>query len=527
MQKKNDIFLDKIVKKDYNNELEKVLEKKNFDENVKSILLSTLYKVENAYKDYKIVKQDAPKKEEYIKKIVNEIKQNCEEIYLVKPNSEETKRLKNKTFLVEKNTSKIICYPIERKLLYCISKISKKEKVIDEKYQIIDQTISDLLNTGNNIETVEVIRDFNGYSWTTIPNEIESISYNLIYQSLRILVGSEFLNKWIADKEKNVDYMNLFKEKLKKEYGNELSKEIVEKLGMISFLLDVIYDKEYKNEAVSLKKDVEDELKKLLDSEEYIEKITKQKMIYAKKIKKIDTIINDKEKLKEEYNRRNAELPLSNKIFSIRVLTKNLRQERNEYLNQIDRLNKFLKPKTYVEYKIELKEKYKYLKKLNSKNIKNEAIKTIYEFEKIVLNCFEIKLKKVNTKQQITKLLYEFRYYCMLPYYEEIHVNQVNQLSEQIEKIQEKMIKKAGEMKVINILSKREELNYAMLKEIFNIRIINLEELTIKVTKEKDKFFIQLFDENAFEEKIEINEINDIKNKDFELRYNKKVKIFI
>ena len=39
MPKKKENFLEKIVKKDYNNELEKVLEKKYFEENAKNILL--------------------------------------------------------------------------------------------------------------------------------------------------------------------------------------------------------------------------------------------------------------------------------------------------------------------------------------------------------------------------------------------------------------------------------------------------------------------------------------------------------
>ena len=63
MQKKNnDKFIGKIVKKDYNNELEKVLEKKYFNENVKNILLNILYKIETAYKDYEKVKQDVETK---------------------------------------------------------------------------------------------------------------------------------------------------------------------------------------------------------------------------------------------------------------------------------------------------------------------------------------------------------------------------------------------------------------------------------------------------------------------------------
>ena len=46
MQKKNDNIdniIDKFVKKDYNDELEKALEKKTFDENTKSTLLNILY----------------------------------------------------------------------------------------------------------------------------------------------------------------------------------------------------------------------------------------------------------------------------------------------------------------------------------------------------------------------------------------------------------------------------------------------------------------------------------------------------
>ena len=179
MQKKNnDKFIGKIVKKDYNNELEKVLEKKYFNENVKNILLNILYKIETAYKDYEKVKQDVETKEEFIENIIRNIRNNCETIKLVQPNSEESKIIGNKTFLVEKNKKRIICYPIERKLLYCISKISKKEKIIKDEYFLINQTLSDLINVGNNINTVEVIRDFNGYSWTTIPREIESIKHN-------------------------------------------------------------------------------------------------------------------------------------------------------------------------------------------------------------------------------------------------------------------------------------------------------------------------------------------------------------
>ena len=209
MQKKSEKIID-IIKKDYNNKLEAVLEKKYFDENVKSILLSILYKIETSYKDYKHVKQGVETKEEFIERIINTIKDECDEIKVVKPFSEESKIIGNRTFLVEKNKKRIICYNIERKLLYCIAKIGKKEKIIPDSYFIINETISNLINTGNNINTVEPLRDFNGYSWTSIPREIESIEHNLIYQNLVLLVGNDFLNKWIHNKEVLKDYWEIF-----------------------------------------------------------------------------------------------------------------------------------------------------------------------------------------------------------------------------------------------------------------------------------------------------------------------------
>ena len=66
---KEDIF-SKISLKDYNNELEKVLEEKDFSEVVKNLLLSMLYKIENAYEDYETVKVNTASKKYFIKKII-------------------------------------------------------------------------------------------------------------------------------------------------------------------------------------------------------------------------------------------------------------------------------------------------------------------------------------------------------------------------------------------------------------------------------------------------------------------------
>ena len=63
------------------------------------------------------------------------------------------------------------------------------------------------------------MRDFNGFSWEIVSKDIESIEYNLIYQSLRILCGSDFLNRWIIKNEFIIDYYEIFKNNLEELFG--------------------------------------------------------------------------------------------------------------------------------------------------------------------------------------------------------------------------------------------------------------------------------------------------------------------
>ncbi len=394
MQKKNDNFLDKIVKKDYNNELEVVLEKKLFDEDVKSILLSILYKIEAAYKDYKQVKQNVETKEKFVQKIINIIQINCNEIKLVKPNSEESKIIGNRTFLVEKNKKRIICYSIERKLLYCISKISKKDKIIKDDYFLINETLSNLINVGNNINTVEPLRDFNGYSWTIIPREIESIAHNLIYQNLIILVGNKFLDNWIYNKEFIIDYMELFKNKMEEEYGEEKANEFIENLSKISILLDVKFNKNDEKRILEIKKEIEEKIEKIGDNKKFVEEITKEKRKLTNEIRNIDETINNKSMLQEEYRKRNKDLPLAEKIFSIRILSQLMTDEREEKIEQLEELNELLNPQKFIKYKKELENKERYLKLLDTEQPQKETNQLKLELQKVFLKCFETKIEK-------------------------------------------------------------------------------------------------------------------------------------
>lgn len=526
MLKKNEKILDKIVKKDYSNELEKVLEKKYYKENAKSILLNIIYKLETSYKDYEQVKIEVEDKEKALEKVIKQIEKNCDDISLVNQNEDRIKILGTKSFLVEKNKKRIYCWPIERKLLYCISKISSNDKIIKDKYFIINETLSNLINTGNNINTVEPIRDFNGYSWTTIPREIESIEHNLIYQNILFLVGYEFLNRWIENKEAILDYMEMFTNTMEKLYGRELTAEFIKTLGDYSILIEAKFDKKSKEKLIKTKKEIEDILDKIKDNRKFVEDITNKKRKLAKEIKEIDKTINDKELIKKEYERRNEKLQLKDKIFSIRILSKIMEDERNEKIEEIEKLNELMKPQKFVEYKEQIEAKQKVLEVLETEDIQSKIDELKLKIQKIFLKCFEIKMKNIENKHELLKLIYELRYYNMLPYGYEQNIEQVKSLKEQIETIERKLIMKAHEMKLIEKISKQEEIDYELLKIIFNTRVINLEEINIKLTKTKEGLYLEVFDGNSMEEKERFEKTENFRSKDLYIMYNKKIKIF-
>ena len=488
LQKRN--ILDKIVKKNYNNELEEVLETKHFDENVQSTLLGIMYKIEAAYKDLETVKKDVQTKEEYISNLIEIIKNECNSIKIIKMSDEENKIPNNKTYIVDKKDKMIIAYPIERKILYAISKLGKKEKIIKDEYFLINETISELINVGNSINMVEPLRDFNGYSWTTIPQEIESIDHNLIYQDLRILVGHEFLNKWIKNNEFIIDYYYLFKEKIENQYGKKNEKKLIDLLSKISILLGMKFNKEKYNDILEKKEEIETELEKMQDKEKFIEEITQNKKEIKKRIKQIDETINNKNMLQEEYIKRNEQLPLEKKIFSMRILSKIMAEEKEKNLKKYEYLNELMNPQNFVKYKNELEKKDSYLKILNSNNQEQTLEKLKLDFQKQFLKMLEVNIKNVDSKQEIEKIIYDFRYYSLLQYNNQSKVKDIEELREDLNEISTKIIDKAIEYKVLEKISNNEKTNNEILKNIFKVRIIKLEDAYLKITKEKDKYFL-------------------------------------
>ena len=246
-------MLERFIKKDRNEILESVLDQKDVDERTKNLLQGILYKIDVSYKDYQKAKVIQRNKKEYVDEINKNIKRKCNKIVTVSfnekiENEKIRKSLEKNKFYIDEN--QIITYPIEEKILYAIEKSINNNKIVNSKYEIISKPLSDLIMTGKSLDRVEVLRDFNGWSWTTIKTEIESITSNLVYQVLQILIGEEFLDNWSLDTDGIIDYYNMFKQKISDKYGTEISQKLYETIERIAIMNEIEQDIDFKVEKI-------------------------------------------------------------------------------------------------------------------------------------------------------------------------------------------------------------------------------------------------------------------------------------
>ena len=332
----------KLNSKDYNNQLEKILEKKDFSEDVKNLLLSCVYKIDAGYKDYETVKVAVQNKKTYIEEILEIIDKKCKKIIIVKEDSSISKEMEEMgtKFLVDKLEGTIqLMYPNEILLLYTIYKLDDKQIYVDEKYNLIRNAFSELINSGENINNIEVLRDFNGWNWNTEIKEIPEITTNTVYQNLIYLLGIEFL-KELVHKEEIVDCMELIQTRLTNLYKRENAEEILNEIYKISIIICTGKNEREKKRLLEEKEDLQKELERLENKKELLEEISVSKKETLRRIKQIDTIISDKKLLEEEYIKRNEKRPEYNKIINLKHLTEILNKERRKLMTAMEQNNK-------------------------------------------------------------------------------------------------------------------------------------------------------------------------------------------
>lgn len=505
-----------------NSKLETVLYKKNLSGDVKNLLLNMLYNLTSSYNDYARIKINVQDKNKFVDNIVSII-EKCESIEIVRPASKEGAEFTKLgiTCKVDTYFKTIKVFPTERDMLFALFKMNDTKIFIDEKYDLIRIALPEMLNEGRDINNIEIIRDFNAWSWNTLSSEISNIDCNLIYQNLQMLLGFDYLDYWMR-LEHQKDMLEKLEDALTKHYNENDVKRLLKLIYRLSILVCIGRNKLEKARLLEEKEWDKKELEKLKCKQDLVQNLTETKKLRAKEIKELDKIINDEELLLKEFDRRNAELSEYKKIFSPENLLGTLKKERKKALNEIEEANMLLDAKKYLERKQELEQKLDILKNIEKPNKFKEQYKI--EIQQIFMRCMKEQIDKMVTnehKRQAISLLHILRYYNFVLFDEERFIGDVEELREELEELQARMLIKLYDLKILNPITKDLETDVGILKPIFDTRIMDLEGVMIQAKIEGDRILIGIYDGNTLELEFTIENLNNV-----QLKGKKKVKLF-
>lgn len=507
--------------RDYNYILDQMLEKKRFSEDAKNLLLSMIYKIETSYKDYAQIKGISQKQNEFIDDIIEIVSQYCKYIFLIDPKKEEVKLLKkeNVLALTDEKEHRIYAYPTEQAILYGIADIKPKYFYIHKNYYYIRRQLQKLLVEGTILNYTEVIRNFNGWSWNIAEDANINCTANMIYQSFRMLFGEEFLREWEQDSSAKVDYIYEIRKNLLELYGKDNEKSFYIALAR---LIVASSSKEARDKLKIEYVRVRQASEKMRDKTTYIYRVSEEKKKMTSKIEKIDIMINDRNKLIKEFNKRNDNLPDDKKIFNISELVRILQLERKKYLKRISELNELVKPLNYSKLKNELSEKMQILNVVNEdKNIRDYLV----GFQKEVLKCFAKNLENTDSKEEIIEMLYKIRYCRKLRVTSNEKVEDISTLFAIVQKILKGLITKACNNKVFNIFCKDVEYNYLIIEKALNTSIANYEDIDISVRMVDGKLEVTVYDNEIIDRQVEMD--FNLNIKDLNVRQKKRVPMYV
>lgn len=507
----------KLKYKDYNNMLEQVLEKKDFSSTGKNLILSVLYKMETNYNDYKTVKRDITDKEKILVNFINIVKNYCNSLIIIKPESKKSVVLNNTTskYIANSDNKELEVFPNEKYILEGIYSLYDNENMVNDKYGILKDAITEILKNGNSSNNIELLRDFNGFAWYIEPNEFEDIYSNLIFQDIRIIAGNDLLKDWIYNKNEEIDYILELKKELNRRYDQEMAEQLFNQI-MITILKVYIerHPAKIKELEVQEKEDPQ-------DMKKYVEEISRDKKKLLRQVENLDRCINDTDKLTEELVARNK---VGESIKNESELKEILIEERQKCINKIIEYNITIDPRQFMK---KMKKQTNKTQLFDYKVIAESdttALDELINLQKLFLKGYKILAEKLKGKKEVLELLYEFRYYNLIPITRSQLLKDNEELNEDIDNMREFLITKAIDEKLINSVNSNKYINNEILKNIFSLRIINLENAEVNIQHIQEGIRVNYLDGDVEETSKNIAVPENIGK--YKVKEKKKIKIF-
>ena len=539
-----------IIKNDYIYEIEKILEKKGITNEIKSLVMDTLFKIEETYPNYKRIKVDVLEKRDYIREIVVALKK-VDNIYIM--NMQEKDILKCVTDTkIEKNSRgyyDIQIYHNNLSLLYALQTIINEEYGINE--QPCSSSFDKILKIGGIYSNIEILRDFSGWNWNRNKIKNFNIYYDIIYKNLLLILG---IDKMIELK-KTRQCIHFMKKYLLKKYKNDNVEKLMEILKEIVF---VISSEEEKKLEIEANKKIIDMYMAMKDIKKFMQKVNEEKKKNNKLIAEYDKILNSHNVLEREYNEylkaieksknedsSNGSLNIDSiigildieednigkvykeEIKNIELFSIQIFEKRKKVYNKNLELSKIGNPENYVEHKRILEEKIKYI--LNYEKVKGDTKKEeellenlMIEYQKIVYDMLEDRIEAIYTNEEVIDEIYRQRYIRYQNVLKDKYIYQISDLYQKMDKILHLIVAKAMKFDVLERVSEEENTNYAAVSPALKTEVLSLEEVKVAIYTGKTTLLC-IYDGNVLIKEIELF---DVDPKLISIPTKKKIKLF-
>ena len=539
-----------IMKDDYIYEVEKVLEKKKITNEIKSLVMDTLFKIEETYPNYKRVKVDVLEKKEYINQIIRALKmvENIEVMYM---QEKDVLKCVTKT-MVDKNENgyyDITIYQNNLSLLYALQTIIHEEYGGNEI--ACSDTFTTILKYGGIYSDIEILRDFSGWNWNR--NSIKNINiyHDIIYKNLLLILG---IDK-IIELKKTKQCIYFMKKYLLKKYKNKNVEKLIDIIKEITFVMG---SEEERNLELEANKKIIEMYMAMKDIKKFTQTVNEEKKKNNKLLAKYDKILNSHKVLEREYEEylKNIEekegkpsktsLNLDKMIDALesneeenigkieKVETEDIErfsieifEKRKKIYNKNLELSKIGNPENYVQHKKLLEDKIRHI--LNYEEVKGNPKKEeellenlVLEYQKIVYDMLEDRIEVLYTNEEVIDEIYRQRYIRYQNVSKDKYIYQISDLYQKMDKILHLIVDKAMKFEVLEKVSEEKNTNYAAVSPALKTEILFLEDVKVSIYTGKTTLLC-IYDGNVLIKEIELF---DVDPKLISIPTKKKIKLF-
>ena len=486
---------DFFYKKDYIKTVEDILELKGFSLEIRNLILSLMYKLEENYEVYKQVKVEVMSFTEYQEYIIESLKK-VKYLKILKDDVKNVYETIPKT-KVDINKGEIYVYENELSVLHGLLLLN--ERYFNEKEDCITkEPLKKALIQGSIQEDLEILRDFKAWSWNKMYYNGLDIYSEIIYQNLNAIMGKTFMKKWQTSKTETgfTDEILKYIEML---VGEEKTEKFLASFRKILYILSTEEEKK------KIEAKVTNTLKTvnlMQDSVEFLSYIDKEKKRINKRLKELDKILNDEELLEKIYTKLTeknytelikeientgkeeniSENTSENtkkriKLISIKEYNQKLKKEREVILKQLEEYNYLQVPNNFVTYKKKLENSISYI--LGGQDIFKEIIK----WQNIVYDIIYEKVLKIEDKEEILRQIYLLRYLRYMKFGENNFVYNMVTLHQKMDKILNILVEKATNLNLLNVFSLEKNTNYAIISPALKTNIIDFNDIKLQLFK--------------------------------------------